>query len=490
MQGKLLIGIDIGTTSVKAVLVGSDGTRLDAYSCTYPIQRPEPGWVEQNPKDWFGHVFAALDQFAAHPRADEVTAVGITSQVNTHVFCDSSFAPLMPAITWADTRAKDQATALDAQLDDIAKIAALGAPIPLDASHALPRMAWVRDNRPDLWARSAHVLLPKDFLIAHLTGSAVADPLSAVGLVGTDHIYADAVTGLINGAASRLPRLHDPLDVAGVICAGQKFAGIPVVCGTMDAWASMFGVGVVSEGQVMNLCGTSDVLGLISERHAPTAGVITFPPWRGIRLHAAPTQAGGAALGWLADLFEMPPDHVASLAAQAPITAKSPLFLPHLEGERAPLWDSATRGTFAGLSGGCGRAEMAAAVLEGVAFSARMALEAVEASGMCHATQIQIGGGGAASRVWRQIRANVLGRPLLRMGADEPGALGAAVMAGVGTGLVPDLRDAVNRLVTVTEETVPDETVLPRADTRYKLFCDLYRAARPVNAALSGEASA
>lgn len=490
MQGKSLIGIDIGTSSIKAVLIGSDGTRLDAYGRTHPTQRPEPGQVEQNPSDWLGHVFSALNQFSGHPHADEVAAIGITSQVNTHVFCDRAFTPLMPAINWADTRAKNEAMALDARLDHLAKIAALGAPIPLDASHALSRMAWVRDHRPDLWARTAHVLLPKDFVIAHLTGIAVADPLSAVGLVGTDHAYADAVTGLLTGAASRLPRLRDPLDVAGVICTGQKFAGVPVVCGTMDAWASMFGVGVVSEGQIMNLCGTSDVLGLISKRHAPTAGVVTFPPWHGIRLHAAPTQSGGAALGWLADLFEMPADQVASLAAQAPVTAKSPLFLPHLEGERAPLWDSATRGTFAGLSSGCGRAEMAAAVLEGVAFSARMALEAIEASGMCHATHIQIGGGGAASRVWRQIRATVLGRPLLRMGADEPGALGAAILAGVGTGVLPDLREAVDRLVAVTDETIPDETAQACADARYRLFCDLYHAARPVNAALSADTPA
>lgn len=486
MQGKSLIGVDIGTSSVKAVLIGSDGLRLDAYGHTYPTLRPEPGRVEQTPSDWLGHVSAALDQFARHPRADDVAAIGITSQVNTHVFCDSSFTALIPAINWADTRARTEALALDAQLDDIAKIAALGAPIPLDASHALSRMAWVRNHFPDLWERTAHVFLPKDFVIAHLTGTAVADPLSAVGLVGTDHTYAEAVTGLMTGAASRLPRLHDPLEVAGTVGTGHRFAGVPVVCGTMDAWASMFGVGVASEGQVMNLCGTSDVLGLISTHHAPTKGVVTFPLWRGIRLHAAPTQAGGAALGWLAELFQMPPDRVASLAAQAPITPGSPLFLPHLEGERAPLWDSATRGTFAGLSGGSGRAELAAAVLEGVAFSARMALEAIEASGMSQAENIRIGGGGAASQVWRQIRANVLGRPLLRMGADEPGALGAAVLAGVGTGLMPDLREAVNRLVTLADETVPDENLRACADMRYALFRDLYHAARPVNAALSG----
>ena len=486
MQGGLLIGVDIGTSSVKAVLLGADGARLDAYGAPYPTRRPGPGRVEQDPRDWLAHVTAALDQFAAHPLAAQVAAIGVTSQVNTHVFCDRALAPLMPAITWADGRAAAEAAALDTQLEPDAKAAALGAPIPIDASHALARMAWVGAQMPDVWARTAHVLLPKDFVIARLTGRVVADPISAVGLVGTDHAYAGTVLALLDGAAARLAALADPLAVVGPVVAGQPFAGVPVVCGTMDAWASMFGVGVAAEGQVMHLCGTSDVLGLISDRHAPTPGVITFPPWRGIRLHAAPTQAGGAALAWLAGVMEAPPEALAELAADAPITAQSPLFLPHLEGERAPLWDSATRGTFAGLSGRSGRAEMVAAVLEGVAFSARMALEAVEASGQHRAARLHIGGGGAASGVWRQIRANALGRPLLRMGAGEPGALGAAVMAGVGAGLIPDLVAAVGQLVTESGETLPDAAACALANDRFALFQQLYRDARAVNAALSG----
>lgn len=487
-MGGLLIGVDIGTSSVKAILLGAEGDRLDAYSATYPTRRPATGRVEQDPSDWLAHVTAALARFARHPLATQVVAIGITSQVNTHVFCDSTLVPLLPAITWADGRAAGEATALDMQLDDDAKVAALGAPIPIDASHALARMCWVKAQRPDVWARTAHVLLPKDYVIARLTGCVAADPISAVGLVGTDHAYAAGVLDLLAEATARLAPLADPLEVVGPVAAGQPFAGTPVVCGTMDAWASMFGVGVAAEGQVMNLCGTSDVLGLISDLHAPTPGVITFAPWRGIRLHAAPTQAGGAALVWLAGVLDAPPEALAELAAHTAITADSPLFLPHLEGERAPLWDSATRGTFAGLSGRSGRAEIVAAVLEGVAFSARMALEAVEASGMRSATRIHIGGGGAASDAWCQIRANALGRPLLRMGAQDPGALGAAVMAGVGVGLIPDLVSAAGQLVSQGRETLPEAAATALADDRFALFQKLYQDARPVNAALSGSA--
>jgi len=486
MRGGLLIGLDIGTSSVKGVLVGPDGARLDAYAAAYPTQRPGPGMVEQDPLDWLDHVQAALTRFAAHGDADRVAAIGVTSQVNTHVFCDAALDPLMPAITWADGRAGGVAAELEARIEPAAKTRALGAPIPIDASHALSRCAWVQAQRPAIWSAAAHVLLPKDFVIARLTGRVMADPISSVGLVDPDQSYAGAVLDLVDGAAARLAPLADPLDVVGPVRAGLPFAGVPVACGTMDAWAAMFGVGVTRDGQAMNLCGTSDVLGLLSAQHLPTPGVITFPPWRGMRLHAGPTQAGGAALAWLGNLLGAAPADLALLAEDVAITPQSPLFLPHLEGERAPLWDSETRGTFAGLSGRTGRAELVAAVMEGVAFSARLALEAVEASGCQRPDRIRAGGGGAASGAWRRMRANAFGRPLVRMGAAEPGALGAAVMAGVGCGQLADLSEAAERLVVETDETLPDAAASALADQRFALFKQLYQAARPVNAALSG----
>jgi xylulokinase len=189
----VLIGIDIGTTAVKAVMSGPDGERLAAFAAPHPMHRETPGAAEQDPADWVASVEAALLRFAAHPRAGEVGAIGVTSQVNTHVFCGADLAALRPAVTWQDTRAAAEAARLDARLGPEAKIAALGAPIPIDASHALSRMAWVARNEPGVWAATRQVLLPKDYVIARLTGEAVADPLSAVGLAGADLRYASAV---------------------------------------------------------------------------------------------------------------------------------------------------------------------------------------------------------------------------------------------------------------------------------------------------------
>ena len=379
--GPVLIGIDIGTTSVKAVMVGSSGVLLDSFGASHPMDRPASGAAQQDPAGWMTLVDAALARFATHAEAKSVAAVGITSQVNTHVFCDAALNPLHPAITWQDTRAAKDAETLDGQIDDDAKIAALGAPIPIDASHALSRMAWMARTQPDVWAKTAHVMAPKDYAIARLTGEISADPLASIGLAGMDLRYADAVLELVPEAARFLPTLRDPLDVAGRMKTGGPFAGVPVAVGTMDAWTAMFGLGVAEEGQAMYLSGTSEVMGLISQKRAGTLGVVTFPDWRGITLHAAPTQSGGASLVWLSRLLGRDVKALGDLAEKATIRADSPLFLPHLEGERAPLWDPKSRGGFAGLASASGPEELVASVMEGVAFSARLALEALELSG-------------------------------------------------------------------------------------------------------------
>ena len=308
--------------------------------------------------------------------------------------------------------------------------------------------------------------------------------MSSVGLVGTDLTYATALTSLMKGASSRLPPLADPLSVAGVVQAGLPFAGTPVVLGMMDAWASLLGLGVVRKGQAMLLSGTSEVTGLISATVTAEAGVVTFPPWAGITLHAAPMQAGGASLDWLARLLGQKAADLAQGAAE--ITATSPLFLPHLQGERAPFWDAALRGTFAGLSGATGPAELTAAVLEGVAFSARLALEALQRSGAVQPATVRLGGGGAASDRWCQIRADALNIPLARVVGKDPGAMGAAVMAGVGSGALPDLATAAERLVRMDRTFTPDPAKAQLAHDRFALWCDLITQTRSINAALAG----
>ncbi len=475
-----LIGIDIGTTSVKAVLITLDGQWVAETSASYPTNRSGPGLAEQDPQDWWRLVLAALQAFAGK---GQVRALCLTSQVNTHVFVDAGMTPLYPAIVWQDGRAAGAGAEIDARLTVDEKIKALGAPIPVDASHALARMNWMAQTHPDIWARTAHVLLPRDYLLARLTGVIRTDPMSSVGLVGPDLTYASGVIDLMPGAAARLPHLADPLAVVGVVQDGLPMAGTPVVLGMMDAWASLLGLGVVRDGQAMLLSGTSEVAGLISPIVTNESGVVTFPRWAGITLHAGPTQAGGASLDWLARLLGRGAEALAADAA--PITRTSPLFLPHLQGERTPFWEANLRGTFAGLTGACGPQELAAAVLEGVAFSGRLALEALQRSGSCVPYEMRLGGGGAVSDHWCQIRADALNRSLKRVAGKDPGAIGAALLAGVGSGAMPNLAMAAERLVQIDRVFDPDPTAAAVAEHRFALWQDLIRQVRPINAALA-----
>lgn len=479
MAKHTLIGIDVGTTATKAVLIDEQGQRLAGFSRAQPMHRPAPGHAEQNPQDWLDAVFAALQTFADAHDLSDLQAIGICSQVNTHVFVDAAGSPLLPAITWQDTRSGADAAALEAQTTSEQRTRWFGAPIPIDASHALSRLAHIRRVSPELYARTAHVLLPKDFCILHLTGAVLSDPVSAVGLVDADG-YVDDLLALVPRASQKLPPLAGFTTIAGRVRAGLPCAGTPVVVGTMDAWSGMFGVGVVAEGDAMDQCGTSEIAGIVSATVVPTPGVILFPPYEGITMHAAPTQSGGAALTWFANVLGRSPGDVAALAGTA--TGAVPFFLPHLQGERAPLWDSASRGVFARLDPTAGAPEMARAVLEGVAFSVRLAFDALKKSAATTPGIINLGGGGAASDVWCQIRADVLGVPLCRCAAPESAALGAAILAGRSQDTSVSLQGTVRRLVSFDRTFEPDLAKAGYYDERFAKYVELYQSLRSFNA--------
>lgn len=481
MAEATLIGLDIGTTALKAVLLRADGERLGSSTRHYPMQRPAPGHAEQQPSDWWHAVLAALADFATAHDLSGLAAIGLSSQVNTHVFVDAAGAALMPAITWQDGRAAEAAQALDARTTIADKLRWFGAPIPIDASHALSRIAHVAAHDPELFAQARHVLAPRDYVLLHLTGELAADPISAVGLVDTAGYVAELLD-LVPRAAELLPPLRPFTTVVGRVRPGLPCADTPVVLGTMDAWCGMFGTGVVRNGDAMYQSGTSEIPGIVSSRVIPTPGVITFPPVEGITMHAAPTQSGGAALAWVAQLFETNPAAICDAAAAIGPSDAVPLFLPHLQGERAPLWDAASRGVFARLDPRAGKAEMARAVLEGVAFSARLAFEALEKSSGLKPSVVHIGGGGSRSDLWCQIRADALGYELKRVAVPDAAAVGAAILAGLGIGLATSLEESVDRLVRFDRSFTPDRALKSYYDDKFEKYGALYKALKPFNA--------
>lgn len=477
-----LIGIDVGTTATKATLIDGSGHELAQFARPHVTDRSTPGKAEQSPAAWMESVLAALRHFADTADLSGLAGIGLCSQVNTHVFVDDTGAPVRKAITWQDTRAAADAARLDAEVTAEQKTAWFGGPVPIDASHALSRMAFVARTEPQAWARTRHVLLPKDFCTLQLTGEIAGDAVAAVGLVDSAGQYVAPLLDLVPGAAARLPPVFAFHHVVGRILPGLPCAGVPVVVGAMDAWAGMFGCGVVGDGDAMYQSGTSEIPGIVSSTVVPTPGVILFPPYDGIRMHAAPTQAGGASLAWVSALLGRTPEEMSALADSVADDATMPFFLPHLGGERAPVWDAQSRGSFARLDGSVGPAQLARSVMEGVAFSVRWAFEALQHSAGRTIGTVRIGGGGARSDTWCQIRADVLGMRLERTAVPAAAALGAAIIAGVGCGRFAALSPAIRQLVRYDREFLPGAGKRGYYDERYGHFRALYEALRPFNA--------
>ena len=441
-MAELFLGIDLGTTSVKAALLTPDGHCAQRFGQSYPTARPGPGLAEQDPQDWLDLIAAALHAFAAHGVAGKIGFGCLSSHVNTHVFADRTGKALAPAILWQDTRATAEAAELDAQLTTDQKIAFLGAPIPVDASHPLARMLWMARHRPDVWAQTAFVLLPKDYCLLHLTGQVVTDPVANVGLVGPDLHYVTPILDLVPGAAQRMAPLAGVTDVVGRIGQGFALSGVQMVNGTMDGWAGLYGAGASREGATVWLSGTSEVLGICAANATGAPGVVVFPPIGGLRLHAGPTQSGGASQMWFCQMAGVSVEALTAELHATPRRNPTPLFLPQLAGERAPVWDASLRGAFLGLDSGMHRVDLGRAVLEGVALSARHVLTALHASAGTIADTLTCGGGGFQSDPWGQIRADVVNRPLLRLAVNEPAVLGAVALACLGSGAATNLAQA------------------------------------------------
>ena len=431
-MGDLFLGMDLGTTAVKAAVLGPTGDCVARFGQTYATQRPAPGQAEQDPDVWMRLIGAALHDFAGLQA--RVRFGCLSSQVNTHVFVDAAGRALAPAILWQDTRAAAEAAELDTHLTPAQKIAFLGAPIPIDASHPLARMLWMARHRPEIWANTAMVLLPKDYCLLHLTGRAVTDPLANVGLVGPDLRYVGPILDLVPGAARRMAPLAGVTEVVGRIGPDFALYGVQMVNGTMDGWAGLYGAGAARQGETVWLSGTSEVLGTASDTVTGAPGVVVFPKVGGIRLHAGPTQSGGASQMWFCQMAGISVDDLTAQLA-APRRHPTPLFLPHLAGERAPVWNPHLRGAFLGLDQGMGLVDLGRAVLEGVALSARHVLTALRASSNVDSGTLTCGGGGFRSDPWGQIRANVVNRPLRRLAVNEPVVLGAVALAACAAGL-------------------------------------------------------
>jgi xylulokinase len=449
-----LLGVDLGTSSVKVLLVTETGQILGRGSAEYPIRHPRPGWAEQHPDDWWQATVAAVRQALASVQGTPVSisAVGLSGQMHGTVLLGRAGQLLAPAVIWPDQRSRRQVQEITDLIGAERLIELTGSPVATGFQAATVR--WVQQERPDLWRRTRSILLPKDYLRYRLTGDHHADPSDGSGTLLLDvrsRDWSPLVLAALGVDVAQLPPVQPSAAVAGRL--GREAtealglpAGIPVVTGAADTACGAVGAGIVNAQTLLLTISTGGQIVLPApEVRVDRAGrVHTFCG----ALAPGPDQAGwyqmaailcaGMALRWLRDQVfclsgEAAYAQMTAWAETAPAGADGLLFLPYLVGERTPHMDPQARGLFLGLTASHGRAELVRAVLEGVALACYDAYQVLAEMG-ARPGRLVMAGGGARSQLWQQIVADVFGLPVRRLRVGEQSALGAVLLAGGGAG--------------------------------------------------------
>jgi xylulokinase len=470
-----LVGLDVGTSSVKGVALDEDGTVLGVAEAPHALSTPRPGWSEQDPDDWWrgaADVLARLD-------ASSADGIGLAGQMHGLVALDHALQPVRPAILWNDGRTQKQCEEIEERVGTERLLELTGNRAL--AGFTAPKLLWMREHEPDAYARVEHILLPKDYVRLRLTDAHATDVADASGTLLFDvaaRRWSDEVVAALDIDPAWLPEVFESPQATGV-----THGGMPVAAGGGDQAAGALGVGVVAEGGPASVVlGTSGVVfaALDAYAHDPEGRVHAFchavpDAWHvmGVMLSAA------GSLRWLRSTVGGTYEELVNAAAEWEPGAEGLLFAPYLAGERTPYPDPDARGAFTGLGVRHDRGALARAVLEGVAFGLRDALDLVSELGGQPAVA-RVSGGGARSQLWLEIVASVLDLPIEITAVDEGAAFGAALLAGQAAGVWTDAGEAVTRCVHVVRTIEPrSDWVAAYADLRGR-FRELYPALRPL----------
>jgi xylulokinase len=455
-----LIGLDVGTTAVKGIAISADGVLLASASEEYALSTPRPGWAEQDPEDWWRAAKACL---AALPEGE----IGLSGQMHGLVVLGSHGQVLRPAILWNDQRTAAQC----AEIEDRVGLERL---ITLTGNRALtgftaPKLLWLREHEPEVFGETRHILLPKDYVRFRMTGEHAIDASDASGTLLFDvarRRWSEEVCDALEIPLEWLPPAHESTEVAG--------AG--------DQAAAALGVGIVAPGLVSVVLGTSGVVFAVLPAYMPDpqARVHVF-------CHAAPGSwhamgvmlSAAGSLAWLRGVLGAGYGTLDAEAERWEPGVEGLQFAPYLAGERTPHADPDARGAFAGLSLRHDRGALARATLEGVAYGLRDSLELLRELGV-DARAGRLSGGGSTSALWSKITASVLGIPLERTESQEGSAFGAALLAGVRSGVFANVEEAVERCVRVRDRIEPDGEWVELYERGYSRYRMLYPALRPL----------
>jgi xylulokinase len=474
-----LVGLDVGTTGVKAIAISEEGDVLARTEHEYPLSSPRPGWAEQDPEDWWRASKAAL----ADVGGERAAGIGLSGQMHGLVALDAADRVLRPAILWNDQRTAVEVAEIE-ELVGLERLVALTGNRPLTGFTA-PKLLWLRRHEPDVFARIEHVLLPKDYVRLRLGGERAIDVADASGTLLFDVEHRRWSEEMLE--ALELPQEWLPPALESPDVSARSAAGVPIAAGAGDQAAGALGVGIDGPGALSVVLGTSGVVfaALPHFQADPEARVHAFchavpGGWHamGVMLSAA------GSLRWFRETFAPDASYdelVAEAAAVLP-GSEGVRFLPYLSGERTPHADPNARGSFTGLSLSHHRGHLARAVLEGVAYGLRDSLELVRELGV----RPEVGrasGGGARSRLWLEIVASVLGIPLELTAVEEGAAYGAALLGGVAAGVFASVHEAVAGCVRVRDRIEPNTAWRETYEAGYARYRALYPALEPLEEA-------
>ena len=486
------LGIDVGTGGTRAVLIDGAGQIVASETIEHvPFASPQTGWAEQDPDDWWRAAVGAIRAVLSHDNItpDSISAVGLSGQMHGAVLLDADDKLLRPSIIWCDQRSEAQCQQLTEQIG-ASRLIELTCN-PALTGFTLPKILWVKDHEPEHWRRLRSLLLPKDYVRLRLTGDKAIDVADASGTLLLDVSARQWSREMLDAAGINdnvLPRLFESPEITGSVSQSAAEltglrVGTPVVAGAGDQAAGAVGMGIVKPGSVSATIGTSGVVFAATNNPAldPKGRVHTF-------CHAIPnrwhvmgvTQGAGLSLRWFRDQFGLAPyDQLTAEAADVPAGADNLLWAPYLMGERTPHLDPNARAALVGLTASHTRAHVVRAILEGVAFSLRDSLEIFRDMNV-PVESIRLGGGGARSKLWRQIQADVYAHAVDIVQAEEGAAYGAALLAGVGGGLWKSVDDACAEVVRVVDRIEPDAAAVKVLEPLYRSYRELYPALHKV----------
>ena len=500
-----LLGIDVGTGGTRALIINERGEVVASATAEHQaFASPQTGWAEQDPRDWWqacgAAVRAALSQTTISQ--DDIAGVGLSGQMHGAVLLDEHDEVVRPALIWCDQRTDQQCQEISDQVGRERLIQLTCNPAL--TGFTLPKLLWVRKHEPELWARVRSLLLPKDYVRLRLTGERATDVADASGTLMFDvagRQWSRAMMSACELDERLLPAVFESPEISGIVSAEGAAAtglkvGTPVVAGAGDQAAGAVGMGIVRAGTVSATIGTSGVVFAATATPAldPLGRVHTF-------CHAVPgrwhvmgvTQAAGLSLRWFRDNFFIgqagaddrrdPYERLTEEAAKVAPGADAVVWLPYLMGERTPHLDPHARAAFIGLAASHTAGHLVRAILEGVAFSLRDTFE-IFAEMNVPVQSIRLGGGGARSKLWRQIQADAYAHAVEIVAAEEGAAYGAALLAGVGCHQWSSVDEACEGVVRITERRQPEAAAVATLATNYRLYRALYPALREVREAV------